>query len=47
VEGNIQVKTADGTTAIIHDGDDGLYFVGITSSTPFNPSSGRVTMISD
>ena len=33
VEGNIQLRTADGTTALIHDGDDAIYFVGITSST--------------
>jgi hypothetical protein len=33
VEGNIQIRTADGTTALIHDGDDGLYFIGITSTT--------------
>jgi hypothetical protein len=30
---NMQIRTADGTKAHLHDGDDGLYFVGITSST--------------
>lgn len=30
---NVQIRTADGTQAQIHDGDAGLYFVGITSST--------------
>ena len=33
VEDNMQIRTADGTKAQIHDGDAGLYFVGITSST--------------
>ncbi len=33
VEGNIQLRTANGATAVIHDGDDGIYFVGIASST--------------
>lgn len=32
LEGNVEIQTADGTTARIHDGDDGLYFVGITSA---------------
>jgi hypothetical protein len=32
-EDNMQIRTADGTKAHVHDGDDGLYFVGITSST--------------
>jgi hypothetical protein len=30
---NLQIRTADGTHAQVHDGDAGLYFVGITSST--------------
>ena len=33
VDGNTGIRTADGTTARVRDGDDGLYFVGITSST--------------
>jgi hypothetical protein len=33
VDGNIQLQTGDKTTAYIHDGDDGIYFVGITSPT--------------
>jgi hypothetical protein len=33
-EDNMQIQTADGTKAYVHDGDEGLYFVGITSSTP-------------
>lgn len=33
VDGNVQIRTADGTKAIVHGGDDGLYFIGITSST--------------
>jgi hypothetical protein len=32
-EDNMQIRTADGTKAHVHRGDDGLYFVGITSST--------------
>lgn len=32
-EDNIQIRTADGTKAQVHEGDDRLYFVGITSST--------------
>jgi len=31
VEGNIQIKTADGTTANVYDANNGFYFVGITS----------------
>jgi hypothetical protein len=34
IEDNMQIQTADGTKAHVHDGDEGLYFVGITSSTP-------------
>ena len=33
LEDNIQIRTADGTKAQVHDGDAGLYFVGISSST--------------
>ena len=33
VDGNVQIRTADGAKATIHAGDEGLYFVGITSST--------------
>ena len=32
-EDNMQIRTADGTSARVHNGDEGLYFVGITSST--------------
>lgn len=33
VDGNVQIRTADGTSASIHDGDGGIYFVGINSTT--------------
>jgi hypothetical protein len=33
VDGNVGIRTADGTATRVHDGDDSLYFVGITSST--------------
>jgi hypothetical protein len=32
VEKNMQIRTADGASTQVHDGDDTLYFVGITSS---------------
>jgi len=33
VDGNVQIQTADGTSAHVHAGDGGLYFVGINSTT--------------
>ena len=33
IDNNAQIQTGDGTMAHIHDGDDHLYFVGITSAT--------------
>lgn len=33
VEDNVTIRTSDGTKARVHGDDDGLYFVGINSST--------------
>ena len=48
VDANVQIQTADGTKAHVHPADDdGLYFVGITSSAPSAPFNGAAAIIFD